>query len=499
MVEELKPVAPDHELVIDETTRPDTYTNFLFQVILATIFTCGIMGGVWALGGQGGTAKFIYNVMLNRGPIQWFSLGFGMAVLAHVILKSGIVKRQRRTMDLDFEEYENDFGLDENVTELREVMRASDHFDDSILLRRIDRSMAQWLGSRDVSLVATWSGSESDREYDASAASHLMTGVMLAMIPLLGFIGTVIGLSGAVAGFSDFLGGSTEMSEITGALKEVTSQLGTAFDTTLLALVLSVVLTFPMTLAIRRENETLAEFDSFVDDVIISKLPPSEPASIKIENLEDSIDAAFRRYIPDPDRYDEVFSRAIDKAGSVVQDKFAQLITSYEAALSEMTSRLSANLSSAGDSMAASMQGVVQDIARQDEALVASRRSIATEESDRFAGMMESFQVKATETASVYTQGADALVAATTDGMDKSVGAAAELGLRLEEVRETAAQIDQMLQLQKTIEASLEGLSASSEFQKTLTDLRSHLETTDEFCKKMAKPRVITFREEPES
>ena len=52
--------------------------------------------------------------------------------------------------------------------------------------------------------------------------------------------------------------------------------------------------------------------------MLIGNLPTPEQQPIVIENLEDSIEAAFRRYIPDPDRYEEYIKltpAAIDKYG----------------------------------------------------------------------------------------------------------------------------------------------------------------------------------------
>ena len=46
------------------------------------------------------------------------------------------------------------------------------------------------------------------------------------------------------------------------------------------------------------------------------------------------------------------------------------------------------------------------------------------------------------------------------------------------------------------MEKALSGLQQGEEFQATLKQLREHLTATDEFCKKMSRPRVITFREE---
>lgn len=93
--------------------------------------------------------------------------------------------------------------------------------------------------------------------------------------------------------------------------------------TTLLALMLSVVLMFPLAAIQRREENLFVEVDNYVDDELISRVPTPENQPIVIEHLEDTIEAAFRRYIPDPDRYEEVFTRSIEKAAGVVEERFA--------------------------------------------------------------------------------------------------------------------------------------------------------------------------------
>ena len=40
------------------------------------------------------------------------------------------------------------------------------------------------------------------------------------------------------------------------------------------------------------------------------------------------------------------------------------------------------------------------------------------------------------------------------------------------------------------------GITSADEFQKTFAQLREHLSTTDEFCRRLSKPRVITLQEE---
>lgn len=78
-------------------------------------------------------------------------------------------------------------------------------------------------------------------------------------IPILGFIGTVLGISLATEGLSDLL--ATSESNYSQLLSEALSPLGIAFDTTLIALTLSLVLTLLQTLVYRWEEKLLSQFE----------------------------------------------------------------------------------------------------------------------------------------------------------------------------------------------------------------------------------------------
>ena len=68
----------------------------------------------------------------------------------------------------------------------------------------------------------------------------------------MGFIGTVIGMSQAVGSFDSVLSNADNVDGLNGLVK-VTGGLGTAFDTTYLALVIS-VLAFPLNILERNED-----------------------------------------------------------------------------------------------------------------------------------------------------------------------------------------------------------------------------------------------------
>ena len=97
--------------------------------------------------------------------------------------------------------------------------------------------------------------------------------LLLWAIPLTGFIGTVIGMSQAVGSFDAVLSNADNVDGLKDGLVQVTGGLGTAFDTTFLALVISVLLAFPLTLCEKIEDRLLSQIDGVVRDAVLSLSP----------------------------------------------------------------------------------------------------------------------------------------------------------------------------------------------------------------------------------
>lgn len=82
-------------------------------------------------------------------------------------------------------------------------------------------------------------------------------------IPSVGFIGTVLGIAAAL-GYAD-QAGTTE------GLKKVTDMLGVAFDTTLVALLLSIVLMFGIHYIDKKQEELFSNMSSYMNENLINR------------------------------------------------------------------------------------------------------------------------------------------------------------------------------------------------------------------------------------
>jgi biopolymer transport protein ExbB/TolQ/ABC-type transporter Mla subunit MlaD len=103
-------------------------------------------------------------------------------------------------------------------------------------------------------------------------SSYNISKTFIWAIPILGFIGTVLGIGSAVGGFSKFTQAALEIDQIKTALDVITSGLSVAFDTTLAGLVGSLILMLPSTALQNTEEKFLAEVENYCIDNMLNKL-----------------------------------------------------------------------------------------------------------------------------------------------------------------------------------------------------------------------------------
>lgn len=91
-------------------------------------------------------------------------------------------------------------------------------------------------------------------------------------IPVLGFIGTVEGLSIAIGGFGGVLSSASDFEQIKIALRSVTGGLSTAFETTLQGLVAAMAIQLTLTALKKSEEEFLDSCSEYCSKHIVSRL-----------------------------------------------------------------------------------------------------------------------------------------------------------------------------------------------------------------------------------
>jgi hypothetical protein len=213
-------------------------------------------------------------------PATLFFFG-GVAIL---FLKGKKLEFQRRALTLAAVPAEPEFTLTETTaaTVLGRIHSLVDHPRHFILLNRIDRALSNFKNIGQVNDVSAILRAQAENDEDQVASSYTVLNGLVWAIPVLGFIGTVLGLSLAIGRFTMTIQAGGDLVLIRESLQGVTGGLATAFETTLIALTFTLFLQLGITFQQKREMTFLDECNDYCHSHIVSKLRITgrrEPAS----------------------------------------------------------------------------------------------------------------------------------------------------------------------------------------------------------------------------
>ena len=222
----------------------------------------GGIGGflVWAITSV--PAIPLHELLHQRGPTQIITLIMSGMLLAFLVSKWRRLSRQEKGCSaLEF-----DIVNLNNIEDIGTI-RSKLEQDNYLINKRIRRVLDVW-GSTGSSFQLERSADTDNELFELSMiSSYSFPKVLLWAIPLTGFIGTVIGMSQAVGSFDVVLSNADNVDGLKDGLVQVTGGLGTAFDTTFLALVSSVILAFPLSVCEKKEDQLLSQIDGVVRDL----------------------------------------------------------------------------------------------------------------------------------------------------------------------------------------------------------------------------------------
>ena len=274
--------------------------NDLDPRVLRWIVPGGLAGFLlWAVSSPQGMP--LHALFHQRGPTQVVTLVMGGMLAAYLINKWRKLQWEQRAylaFDLEIPSLIRRGELDAITTQAERSK--------SLVGKRLLRLLGVW--------DSTGSSFQLERAADADAelyelsmnSSFSLPKVLLWAIPLMGFIGTVIGMSQAVGSFDAVLSSADNVDGLKNGLVKVTGGLGTAFDTTYLALVISVILAFPLNVCERLEDRLLGQIDGVVREAVMALSPLGDGAlsttapALEGEDFAALISDAFEKHLPDP-------------------------------------------------------------------------------------------------------------------------------------------------------------------------------------------------------
>jgi hypothetical protein len=164
------------------------------------------------------------------------------------------------------------------------------------VVNRVVRALDHFKARGQAGEIAGTLNTQAELDANAVESSYTMIRVFIWAIPILGFIGTVLGISRAVGGFSEALAEAAETSMMTEALGAVTTNLAFAFDTTLVALVMSVLVMIPASSMQKSEEDLLGSVDAYCNQALLPRLLDEASENCLKDSVQQAVDASLTQH-----------------------------------------------------------------------------------------------------------------------------------------------------------------------------------------------------------
>lgn len=225
--------------------------NFVFQDLNQRVFL--IICGKWP-----------------GGLIQFFTfLAFFWAMML-LGSKSRKLDWEKKALALNLlPEDEHKVMLPDQINDLRLTLAKKRDWKDSVLVKILNMACTKFRANKSVQETMEVVRIQSDISMNYLDTSFSIIRYLAWSIPSIGFIGTVFGISGALGQMD---------AAAAGDLSGVTSLLGTAFDTTLVALFLSIILMFRIHRIQQIEESFIIQVQDYIMQNFVNRIyvPKSE-------------------------------------------------------------------------------------------------------------------------------------------------------------------------------------------------------------------------------
>ncbi|CCQ61969.1 MotA/TolQ/ExbB proton channel family protein [Crocosphaera watsonii] len=241
---------------------------------------------------------FVGVLLYERGFTQFLVIYLACFVVSLTVIK--LIKLQQESVALRRSWVPQTVTFDNPRSRDLLTLQSNLTKQNQLLPIRCSRILGAYIQSGSRKVASELALDDSTFYLSATETSYTFPRVLVWAIPLLGFIGTVIGISQAVNGFSSFLEQAGEIEQIKEGIGTVTSGLAVAFDTTLLALLLSVLVMIPLVLVERMESRLLLRIDIYINDFVLPRFK-EKGENLDYDGINQSVRQAFQDYLPNPE------------------------------------------------------------------------------------------------------------------------------------------------------------------------------------------------------
>jgi biopolymer transport protein ExbB/TolQ len=323
----------------------------------------GVVGAVAFYAGVVYPLRDTYSgqIFLKRGPILYIETFFAFWSIAFMLCKLVLIHRQRKWYQALASENQFPPTITPDMARYWVQNAANDvSRGRGFLARRLAHVFTVFgvHGTRSDVVEAMKGCAETDANAVESSYGNLR--IVIWSIPIIGFIGTVIGLGTSIRGFAD--SSAMDLNTLKSSLSAVTSGLSIAFDSTFVALSISLLIMFPASYLERLEVNLLITIDGFLNRLLVR---------LESEPRKDAAAAAAAPPTLPMEAMAKEFAATLQAELRVYQQAMLTLANqTYETSAREVTAQLQALVASVrdhGDTMRISNEAIGDGVNRLDQ------------------------------------------------------------------------------------------------------------------------------------
>ena len=266
----------DIERICGFKSKKFTMVNYVFTFIIGVIFAMAFYGLLLPFYDKNidMVDMFFHGGAKNRSSLPYYTVlltGWSLAILLIKMLK---LKNQRKAFTLKILPDDPNFVLSPRTAReiLDRIYLGVDQPSYYLLFDRINLALGNLKNLGNVTGVSECLNSQANNDEAYLSSSYTILKGFIWAIPVLGFIGTVIGLSEAVGGFGKVVAEGANVEKLKTALGGVTGGLSIAFETTLIALLLALIVQLLQKFVQNEEELFLDECADYCNRNIVAKM-----------------------------------------------------------------------------------------------------------------------------------------------------------------------------------------------------------------------------------
>lgn len=417
--------------------------------------------------------------------IEYATTGLFFIGMATLLMKAGRIPSERAALNGDLLE---GMKLEPDLDAVATAQQIDIHLDlvarrcsDSTIVRRIRDVNEYVVGRRSIDSLEGHLSYLADLASGRLHDSYALIRTITWAVPILGFLGTVIGITMAIANITP--------DQLQSSLPQVTAGLAVAFDTTALSLALSMILVFTTFIVERTEQRTLDDIEDFGIKQLICLFPAAdtpagplataeaEAAAQLLQRTEGMINWQMEIWQSSLESLRERWTSTLSRQQDLLDEAFQTGLTSALMDHSEQLAAARAEFVSAFEKSAAMIAG---QVAESQQALLEQQDRSAT----LIAETWQAFHADLTAARDGQTQSmtrlTDSLTGAAMGWSDRLENATRAMGDQLQELRQhgstllkLSVQEGELIHLEDRLAQNLETVRVVDTLEQTLLNLNA--------------------------